>query len=1379
MVQLKISSQVIERSIKNRKNKLIEKNIKENLAYKINWKELTPGVSLLAVIEEIRDLYLRLSLPNMKIGFCSIREISTFITVFIDNFSKNEEAQINNLPSLSKLLYVGEILQFVVLTRKKIKKKKIKIELTLREDIVNQHLAMEDLQKGQMIQCSIKNIEDYGYIVNIGIHGTQGFLEEKNKKRYLLGQPLYLQVKSILQNQNFIILEKCNVHQFEFVSRLNAIRSGMKVQLECIKILSNGILCNLVGSSLICTVHSDHIGEKKIMKKDVFPGRILFINYQTRIFGASLLPHIVKNYEAVLLSVLPGSFYNATCISINKMGLLLKLDDFKLNAHCRLTQLGNVNLKELKENIFKKKFCCKILSINLLDRSVQVSLKFTKISLPINTFSDIKIGMTLLGKVSKVNPKYILIELIHGIHGIISRILSRFTFLNNLTKKYKLNQIVKVIVLANKQHKIEFSDKTELINLKNKVLEYDVPINMVTKALIINIHIKGLKLLFFNKVKGFIKKEELLKLGYTENFKEAFFQGQVIDCQILTKDFSTNILICTLNIKINSILPNFPSEGSMIKVKIVNLGEQGIQVYTKKSGFRLKGLIPYYLISDHKRNAIKLRQFIKKKQILKVLILQKFHKYMLLTLKKSLIKSNQKKKMPNNFQQICKIGVETIGYIINIDKVGIFVRFLGDLTGFVRWAECIDSFGKESNFQFSVGQTVRTKIIKFDEKKYRFYLTMHISRFQITYNWLQNDWTVSCFDELMFLTNLNLNFKNINLSKFQPSRIIKTKIRQKKSFGFTASFPKKNYILGLALNPRHTETEEVLISDQKKKAIILDINETKIIDLSYRDELLLCKPLIELPNKKRQLAIIEMIREDYICLFFPVLKCLGFASLSFPNINFESRRIFRCGNIVRCKILSLHKSGRLLCIINLKKLSNQCQIKKFGTRNWEFLDKNIKCFTDLKKKNSLQAKVVLKTSFKLILELGQNIPIKGFITKTRKTVKKFCSISVGEIILVEINSTPISFSIKHLKCIFLKTKTSIRKPFMSIINTISIVGLTLENKSSFFVPLLQLSENFNELKSFLECINSKKKHKKFSIGKKVFFTTTSKYLASTIIGNKERSIETNFSVGVKIFCLVKKIIPQLGLIVELSRQNKGFIHITNLFLKKKSYPTKDFLVNDLLKVRIIGIDRKRNKITLSRRHVSNKNISDISIKNLKKNNRVSGFVKNISTKGCFLSISSNLDAYCMLCDMSNQFVKDLKKNFPIGKLVTGIVTGIDRKKKHINLSLKKKLKRSENKIKLRSISLFQTVNTIINSIQKYGVFCNIINTNLIGLLHQNNIPKKYLPIHKFYKKGKMLKLQISDLTNTKISFNHITTDFLDSSGKNFRIKESFQIKLKK
>jgi predicted RNA-binding protein with RPS1 domain len=43
----------------------------------------------------------------------------------------------------------------------------------------------------------------------------------------------------------------------------------------------------------------------------------------------------------------------------------------------------------------------------------------------------------------------------------------------------------------------------------------------------------------------------------------------------------------------------------------------------------------------------------------------------------------------------------------------------------------------------------------------------------------------------------------------------------------------------------------------------------------------------------------------------------------------------------------------------------------------------------------------------------------------------------------------------------------------------------------------------------------------------------------------------------------------------------------------------------------------------------------------------------VTKKGAFITLSRHLDAFCMLRNMVDGFVKDLSQHFPKGKLVSG------------------------------------------------------------------------------------------------------------------------------
>lgn len=50
---------------------------------------------------------------------------------------------------------------------------------------------------------------------------------------------------------------------------------------------------------------------------------------------------------------------------------------------------------------------------------------------------------------------------------------------------------------------------------------------------------------------------------------------------------------------------------------------------------------------------------------------------------------------------------------------------------------------------------------------------------------------------------------------------------------------------------------------------------------------------------------------------------------------------------------------------------------------------------------------------------------------------------------------------------------------------------------------------------------------------------------------------------------------------------------------------------------------------------------------------VQGYVKNITSKGCFLMLSRKLDARILISNLSDGYIETPEKDFPIGLLVHG------------------------------------------------------------------------------------------------------------------------------
>ncbi len=164
-------------------------------------------------IKEINDLDMTISLPNCMTGFVAITDISEWITQQVqeaaggDDEDEDDEMQDLDMPDtqeaevpdLKTRFKLGQMLPCCV-TQLQGTKGKRRIELSLNPQLVNASLSLESICKGMTLAGSIKSVEDHGYMIDLGLEDTLGFLNKKHCKTYLennelaLGQVLMFQV---------------------------------------------------------------------------------------------------------------------------------------------------------------------------------------------------------------------------------------------------------------------------------------------------------------------------------------------------------------------------------------------------------------------------------------------------------------------------------------------------------------------------------------------------------------------------------------------------------------------------------------------------------------------------------------------------------------------------------------------------------------------------------------------------------------------------------------------------------------------------------------------------------------------------------------------------------------------------------------------------------------------------------------------------------------------------------------------------------------------------------------------------------------------------------------------------------------------------------
>lgn len=208
-------------------------------------------------------------------------------------------------------------------------------------------------------------------------------------------------------------------------------------------------------------------------------------------------------------------------------------------------------------------------------------------------------------------------------------------------------------------------------------------------------------------------------------------------------------------------------------------------------------------------------------------------------------------------------------------------------------------------------------------------------------------------------------------------------------------------------------------------------------------------------------------------------------------------------------------------------------------------------------------------------------------------------------------------------------------------------------------------------------------------------------------------------------------VTERQVIVQLSESLSAPIYLVDLADDySKADPTL-YQKNQILRVCVKGVDKSNKRINLSAR--PSKVLSSMlpvrdpdiaSVSQLKVNDVIRGFIKNIADKGVFVSLASNVTAFIRVSDLSDAFLKDWKSGFEIDQLVEGKVIAVDPTLGHIQMSLKNSHLDGDYKPLLTFPDMMngQVVTGKVRKVEDFGVFIVVDGSaNVSGLCHRTKM----------------------------------------------------------
>ncbi|TQD85713.1 hypothetical protein C1H46_028765 [Malus baccata] len=714
------------------------------------------------------------------------------------------------------------------------------------------------------------------------------------------------------------------------------------------------------------------------------------------------------------------------------------------------------------------------------------------------------------------------------------------------------------------------------------------------------------------------------------------------------------------------------------------------------------------------------------------------------------------------------------GYICNLIETGYFVRFLGRLTGFSPRHKAMDDHKTDLSETYFIGQSVRSNV------------NSETGRITLSLKQLSCSSTDSSFIQEYFMfeekiATLQLldseESKSNWLEGFTLGTVVEGKVQEVKDIGVVISFEQYNDVFGFITHYQLGVT--VVETGSSIHAVVLDVAKAEhLVDLSMKEEF--TNKLKENSNKKSHKkkrksealddlevhqtvnAVVEMVKENYLVLSIPKYNyAVGYASISDYNtqkvlqkqfLNGQREVAFTLKSISesetssskRAKKKSNYKVGSMVEaeITAVKPLELRL---KFGIGfhgrvhitevNDELLEDP---FNKFRIGQTVTAKIIGKTNYSdknkksyqwdLSLkptmlagscEIGENIINEDLDFSTGQCVSGYVYKVDGE-------------------WVWLTISRSVRAQLF-ILDSACEPGELKGFQKRFHLG--------NAVSGYVLSVNREKKllrlvlHPFSPISDKTVDHEVSKADDPHIINeNITAHIREGHVIGGRI---IKKLPGVSGLTVQIGPHIHGRVHYTELSDSWESDPLSGYHEGQFVKCKVLELIcsvKGTFHIDLSLRASEVGGLGSESvepqddkqtqtkrvekIEDLNPNMVVQGYVKNVTPKGCFILLSRKLDAKILVSNLSDGYVQDLEKEFPVGKLVTGRVSSVEPLSKRVEVTLKSLNASSVPQFgsnNLDSLHVGDIISGRVKRMESYGLFITIDNTNMVGLCHMSEL----------------------------------------------------------
>ncbi|CAO2824133.1 unnamed protein product [Amaranthus hypochondriacus] len=1262
-----------------------------------------------------------------------------------------------------------------------------------------------------------KNSGEVGGDIKIVGQHVQGIVKNIDKVRKVV----YLSTDSDM-------VSKCVMKDLKGIS-LDLLVPGMMISARIQSTLENGIMLSFLTyfTGTVDMFHLQNSFPASDWKKlyDInkkVNARILFIDPSSRAIGLTMNPHLLLNKAPPLL-VKTGEIYeHSKIIRVDKdWGLLLKIPSSPAPtpAYVIMADVTDEDVhkleKKYKEGIDVR---ARILGYRHLEGLAMGTLKASAFEGAVFTHADVKPGMVVKAKVVAVKSSGAIVQFPSGVKALCPiRHMSEYD-IEKPRKKFKVGVELVFRVLGCKSKRITVTHKKTLIKSKLSILSSyaDATKGLVTHGWITKIDNLGCYVRFYNGVEGFAPRSELgLELGCDTSSR--YHVGQVVKCRVTSSSHHRINLSFTIS-------PKKIAEDEVVKLGSVVSGVVDIvmpdAIYLHVNGKgNMKGTIYTEHLADHHGQCALLKSVLKPGHILsELLVLEVEDNNIILSAKYSLIHAVPQ--IPADITQITLHSVIS-GYVCNLIETGCFVRFLGRLTGFSPRKKALDDRNINLSEAFFVGQSVRCSILEINNESARVTLSLKQSSCTST----DTSFLQSYFVTEEKIAKLQMPISSSSEfswpEDFSVGCAVEGRIDEAKDFGVAISFEKYGDVFGFI--SQHQLDGRTLEIGSTVRAVILDVAKSeRLIDLSLKPQLVEKSErdasVTVVSKKKRKRgskdfklhetvnAVVELIKEDYLVVSLPERDyAIGYAAITDYNMQRLQRKQFSIGQTILATIVALPNdstSGRLLLLLDsFNQAPGTSSSKKAKKRSGYDIGSLVHAeITDVK-------------PLEMWVKFGIGCRGRVHITEVNDdnvVENPFSAYKVGQTLTARVVSDSVkpeyykkgSLWELSLKPSMLSASSVMEKEQMveefsfSVGQHVSGYVYKVDKEWVWLAVSRLVKAKLFILDSSCEPSDLENFQKRFRLG-----TALSGYIMS--IDRERKSLRlimhplsavSNGSIGTqddsstsnkKEACHVQngdvvggrvwKILPGVGgILVQIGPHMYGKVHFCELTGSWVSDPLAGYLEGQFVKCKVLELSHSAKgtiHIDLSLRACEDTITGNSlggrveKIEDLQTDMVVYGYVKNVTPKGCFIMLSRNIDARIKLTNLSDGYVEDPVKEFPVGKLLEGKIISVEPLSKRVEVTLKMDDKNNRSELSgFDSLSVGDVVKGRIKRVESFGLFIVIDNSNLVGLCHVSEISDDHVDnLEEQYRAGERVTAKVLkvDVERHRISLGMKSSYFDD------------------